>query len=976
MGWRVLPKRPEPSLLVEFQLEPQDETLLDTARDSSNRLGLALLLLGARYLGYFPSREMLSDEFVARVAGVCEVRPCVFQEYAWEGRLHRLHRSLVRSHLGIRPSTRKDREELTAWLVSRCFEVRLDRLVDDAAEWMRERRLEVAPLESLRTWARGAHRQFEEAFDQQVVSRLTSESRRDIKGLLRQAKDGMCPFDQLRAPAGRPNQSTLVVLVRRLQIITGLRLDPNRLFQGVAPRVLTVFEEMAQGAEPWRLRRYSEQRTLARAAVALCAMQRKLTDDIVLVFLSVHSRNWKKARAKTDRTRTTDKQQKEFLLEILKEVRKLGREGSIGQLFDELGEERFDEVYLMATSSNAGLAMERAREACDRYRRVARKHLHRALSVLEFETGNPADQELLEGLRVVMDHHDRKAEYYPHGLDVPQSFVTGRWTRLVQEQTSEALRIRRLPYETCVLSKLDEALRSKRVWVRHAHRFRNPEQDLPQDWPAIRQEHFAAYSQPSDGTSFVRQVREEMEAELLELGAYLRTQDRGVDIVQGKEATWKVPAIVARPERPILTTIKDRVGRLLGGPLNLSDALLEAHRQIDLTRFIRSSGQREVIAPEDRAQRLLVSVFGLGTNLGIKRIHGAASPACSYRELLYFTRRYLSLRGLDEANIALTNRILEVRDPDIWPDGMKVASDGKHLAAWSGNTVNEYNPHYAKYGVMAYWHIETNSLCVHVDLKNISRSEVTSMLKGIVRHDTEMAVASNAVDSLGQSELGFAVCRMLGVELRPRLKRIKHQKLYLPDAAFLGEVPELEPMVRRGIRWDQVEEQYDAMSRVVAGIARGTGPVESILRRYNRYNASHPTYKGFRELGKALKTVFLCRYLRDKALRSDIHDALNVAENWNSVVDFVFYGRQSRMSTNDPEQMRKALGSLRLLQNSLVLVNTQLVQRVLREDGLIKHMTEEDHRALTPLFTHHVNACGRFNMSLEHLGTAPIACVA
>jgi len=46
----------------------------------------------------------------------------------------------------------------------------------------------------------------------------------------------------------------------------------------------------------------------------------------------------------------------------------------------------------------------------------------------------------------------------------------------------------------------------------------------------------------------------------------------------------------------------------------------------------------------------------------------------------------------------------------------------------------------------------------------------------------------------------------------------------------------------------------------------GTADAESILRRFTRTNIQHPAYKALTELGKAIKTIFLCRYLGSEAL--------------------------------------------------------------------------------------------------------------
>jgi TnpA family transposase len=51
---------------------------------------------------------------------------------------------------------------------------------------------------------------------------------------------------------------------------------------------------------------------------------------------------------------------------------------------------------------------------------------------------------------------------------------------------------------------------------------------------------------------------------------------------------------------------------------------------------------------------------------------------------------------------------------------------------------------------------------------------------------------------------------------------------------------------------------------------------DSLLRRFTRLNAQHPVYKAFVELGKAIKTIFLCRYLASEEIRREVHEGLNV----------------------------------------------------------------------------------------------------
>jgi len=234
----------------------------------------------------------------------------------------------------------------------------------------------------------------------------------------------------------------------------------------------------------------------------------------------------------------------------------------------------------------------------------------------------------------------------------------------------------------------------------------------------------------------------------------------------------------------------------------------------------------------------------------------------------------------------------------------------------------------------------------------------------VLRHCTEMAVDRQYVDSHGQSEVAFAFCRLLGFQLLPRLKAIAAQRLYPPELEGSSSHPNLACILARPIDWDLIEQQYDEMVRYATAMAECIADPEAILRRFTRSNAQHPTYKALAELGKATKTLFLCRYLHAEGLRREIHEGLNVVETWNSANGFIFFGKGGEVASNRSDDQEVSVHALHLLQSCLVYVNTLMVQEVLAEPTWFQCMTDEDWRGLTPLFYGHVNPYGKFELDM------------
>lgn len=168
----------------------------------------------------------------------------------------------------------------------------------------------------------------------------------------------------------------------------------------------------------------------------------------------------------------------------------------------------------------------------------------------------------------------------------------------------------------------------------------------------------------------------------------------------------------------------------------------------------------------------------------------------------------------------------------------------------------------------------------------------------------------------------------------------------------------------RAIRWDLIAEQYEEMVKLATALRLGTGDTEAILRQFTRRHYSHPMYRALAELGKAVKTIFVCRYLNSKALRREINEGLNVVENWNSANDFIHYGKRGELTSNHPEEQTVSILALQLLQSAMVYINTLMLEDVITNKSWKDRMTPEDYRALSPLIHAHLNPYGRFELDM------------
>src|SRR3546814_17117308 len=92
----------------------------------------------------------------------------------------------------------------------------------------------------------------------------------------------------------------------------------------------------------------------------------------------------------------------------------------------------------------------------------------------------------------------------------------------------------------------------------------------------------------------------------------------------------------------------------------LLDVLKEAALDTGLMDAFETSASRVTLSKAALAQRLLLCLYGLGTNAGLKLVAGA-TPDVSYEELLHVHRRFIHAPALREACARVANETRAIR---------------------------------------------------------------------------------------------------------------------------------------------------------------------------------------------------------------------------------------------------------------------------------------------------------------------------
>jgi len=244
--------------------------------------------------------------------------------------------------------------------------------------------------------------------------------------------------------------------------------------------------------------------------------------------------------------------------------------------------------------------------------------------------------------------------------------------------------------------------------------------------------------------------------------------------------------------------------------------------------------------------------------------------------------------------------------------------------------------------------------------------ESAFVLDGLLEHDTELDPRVCYTDTHGYTEVVMATAALLGYDLAPRIKGLRHQTLYKIDRGLT--YPYLDPILSGTVKVHLIRDSWDAVVRLIASLKTRIVSPSLMLQRLGSYARQNSMHQALAEIGRVEKTIHILRTLDSEDYRRRMGRELNKGESSHDLSRFLCFGKEGALRGREFEDQLHTFSYLALLHNAVVAWNTLQIGSIIEELRREGENVEEADLALTsPLLRRHLNPFGRYHFDLERL---------
>lgn len=950
-------------------LSQEDIRLCQSKIGSVNQLAFGVMLIYFKIYIRFPAFNIdpIPVQLIKTVSAALELTQDNILDFDWGSRTTKRFRNNIREYLGYRESTDEDSLSYIDYLKQEILSVNPsdEMILEQSRLYFQKHKIEQFSAKQLKRYIKSAQYQFEQDLFQTVVDHLSSSDYHLIDQILTedvvQPNEDIIALVELKKDIPGARLKNVNLAIKKIELLSKISL-PKTLCTNQSRKLLVKYHDRIMALSPSNILEFSPTAKYATVAIFCHIRLQHMLDSLADTFIKLVHRMRTSAERSVRNYVLGEVERVGGKFNILKQLATIAVNHPKGviedKVYPEVPREKLLEIIDDLEKRGPWFKEQVHNKIKSTYSHGNRVVLLSILSAFSLKAEHSDYQPFIQAIEFIKQHWNKTdTENYLTAPPVENIIPTAYKNAVFTDDKQKS--INKYNYEVVVLEQLKSFLGYKAIWIENSYRYRNPKDDLPLDFKANKQKYLKMLGLPNRGNSFTKKLKTLLTNRLHSLNKSIVNNDKvKIKTSKANKNISISPSEAQKSPKNIETLQQEIIKRW--SSINLIDILKECDLLINFTDQMETIGRSSKIGPRDLRKRLLLCLYGIGSNTGLKRI-SIANGDVNFSDLCYVKNRFINKINVKNAIRAVVNNVLKIRDPKVWGQATtSVACDSTQVSAWDQNLLNEFHHRYKNKGVMIYWHVDKKALCIYSQLKTCSSSEVGAMMKGVIDHDTKMNMSRVFVDTHGQSVIGFATSYLLGFDLLPRFKAINKQKICGVNSKDKKKYTHLSSIMKGSINWKLIEDNYEEIIKYMAALKLGIIEPSVLVKRFSNDNFNHPVYKALMEIGKANKSIFLCEYFEDENLRIEINEGLNVVERLNHVMDFIFYGQLGEIKTNKTTDQELSVLCLHLLQACMVYINTLIIQQVLSEPHWQGRLTPEDHRALTPLLSTHINPYGLF----------------
>lgn len=556
-----------------------------------------------------------------------------------------------------------------------------------------------------------------------------------------------------------------------------------------------------------------------------------------------------------------------------------------------------------------------------------------ALSLTQ-DSGQDESAPCLQALGTLEELNSTGKRKLPEGTTT--DFIPRQLLRFVQPDGSEG-EIDRRAWECALLLQVRDEIRLGNLSIEHSKRFLPIGEFFMPDsvWEEKRSQFFGRAGLPlrsGEVSSFLQQ----------RLGnAYDRFSNAapGNTYATVDEDGWHLSVDsterLGADSQDALDGLKSWLGHHMRR-INLADLLIEVDNDIGFSRSFMAPSLRKDPSPDDVCTTL-AAVMALGCNIGPFTM-SQLTKGVTYSQLKRVCDWQMTSEAQRSALAQVVDAISGLDTSLYWGEGKTSASDGQRFALPRKVLQQTYSKVFSDYALEFYSFVADNYAPFYSSPIECTDRDAAFVLDGLLYNESELELEEHYTDTHGYTEINFTAFTMLGRRFCPRIRGIKHQRIYRIDKERdYGPLDVIVGRSDRTIDTALIAEHWDQLGHLYASLEAGHSTASVVLKRLAGYDPKNRFYRANRDLGRILKTEFILQYLSEPSLRGRVRRGLLKVEQLHALARDIFYGRRGRINARELTEQMNSCSCLTLIIACIIYWQAREISRVIRSGEPEKH---------------------------------------